>query len=73
MNLTGSLKVESITRENLPTAISPNTPQSKTKPKTAPITTEKSQVTFIQDQVGISDLGPSVKVDLGSMAAKEFR
>jgi tetratricopeptide (TPR) repeat protein len=67
--LNGSLKVESVTRENGFTPATPATPATKGKPaKAAP--QAQSQVTFIQDQVGVSDLGPSVKVDLGDTVAK---
>lgn len=52
--LNGSLKVDTITRENAPAP-------AGAKRGAAP----KPQVTFIQDQVGISDLGPSVRIDLG--------
>ena len=58
--LNGSLKIESITRQNASV-----TPQPKTKPTTAP-----NQITFVQDQVGVSDLGPSVKIDLGDVVTK---
>jgi aminopeptidase N len=34
------------------------------------VATSAPQVTFIQDQVGVSDLGPSVKVDLGETITK---
>ena len=61
--LNGSLKVESVTR--LGFAIT--TPIVKRSPlKTA----AQSQVTFVQDQVGVSDLGPSVKIDLGDTVIK---
>ncbi|MBX7170355.1 MAG: hypothetical protein K1X72_05310 [Pyrinomonadaceae bacterium] len=73
--LNGSLKVESVTKvsatDGLPVAIPVATPKPKTTPApktTTPITTATPtapQVTFVQDQVGVSDLGPSVKVDLG--------
>ncbi|HEX8286507.1 MAG TPA: M1 family aminopeptidase [Pyrinomonadaceae bacterium] len=68
--LNGSLKVESVARVgNLPVTTSPSaSPKTKTPAKPAPQT--QSQVTFIQDQVGVSDLGPSVKVDLGEVATK---
>ncbi|MGI8638453.1 MAG: M1 family aminopeptidase [Pyrinomonadaceae bacterium] len=62
--LNGSLKVESITRQNSAVAITPQ-PKVKTTIATAP-----NQVTFIQDQVGVTDLGPSVKVDLGGVVTK---
>jgi tetratricopeptide (TPR) repeat protein len=68
--LNGSLKVESITRVSADAPIIPApTPapaKGKTPPPTAPITTTvQPQVTFVQDQVGVSDLGPSVRIDLG--------
>ncbi len=71
--LNGSLKVESVTRENFVASAMNNaevkpTPAPKTKPKPTP--TPKILATFIQDQVGISDLGPSIKVDLGEMVTK---
>ncbi len=62
--LNGSLKVDSITRLNSSSPIAPQT-KGKTAASTAP-----NQVTFIQDQVGVSDIGPSVKIDLGDMVTK---
>ena len=54
--LNGSLKVDSITRQDKP-AVKPSTAQ--------PI------ITFVQDQAGSSgDLGPSVRIDLGDTAVK---
>ena len=68
--LNGSLKVESVTRENYvaPMLTTAPTPTPKTKAKPTP--TPQIIATFIQDQVGISDLGPSVKVDLGEQVLK---
>lgn len=60
--LNGSLKIESITRQNA--TVAPQ-PKVKNAPPTAP-----NQITFIQDQVGVSDLGPSVKIDLGDVITK---
>ncbi|MCY7344655.1 MAG: hypothetical protein LH614_00390 [Pyrinomonadaceae bacterium] len=60
--LNGSLKIESVTRVNS------FTPASPTKIKTPAATS--NQVTFLQDQVGVSDLGPSVKIDLGDIVLK---
>ncbi len=60
--LNGSLKVESITRQN-----SSSTTQPKGKNASS---TAQNQVTFVQDQVGVSDLGPSVKIDLGEVVTK---
>lgn len=69
--LNGSLKVDSVTRENYtpqPTTEPVATPAPKTKVKPTPV--PKIQATFIQDQVGVSDLGPSIRVDLGEMVTK---
>ncbi len=63
--LNGSLKVESITRQNA--AVSSSVSQPKIKTAAPPLT---NQITFIQDQVGVSDLGPSVKIDLGDVVTK---
>ncbi|HSK70796.1 MAG TPA: M1 family aminopeptidase [Pyrinomonadaceae bacterium] len=63
--LNGSLKVENITRVDSGSA-STTTPQAKNA-KTTPVAASASQITFIQDQVGVSDIGPSVKIDLGEM------
>ncbi len=63
--LNGSLKIESILRVNAAMPITIPTP-AKGKPSTV----AQNQVTFIQDQVGVSDLGPSVKVDLGEVVKK---
>jgi aminopeptidase N len=61
--LNGSLKIESIARVGSGATTAPTT---TTKSKTpAPSTASPSQITFVQDQVGVSDLGPSVKIDLG--------
>ena len=70
--MNGSLKIESITRQNaVMTTVLPTTTKTKTatvKPTATP--TAPNQVTFIQDQVGVSDLGPSVKIDLGENITK---
>lgn len=55
--LNGSLKVESITLPGAPAA-----PKQKNASDPTP------NITFIQDQVGVSDLGPNVRVDLGADA-----
>lgn len=66
--LNGSLKVESVVRvgaTTIPVTTPPAaTPKTKT-PATAQPTPSQPQVTFVQDQVGVSDLGPGVKIDLG--------
>ncbi|MBA3334791.1 MAG: tetratricopeptide repeat protein [Acidobacteria bacterium] len=61
--LNGSLKVESVSLQNL------SAPASLPKVKNA-VAPPQNQVTFIQDQVGVSDLGPSVKVDFGANVTK---
>ncbi len=64
--LNGSLKVESITRvagTAEPSATGRTQPRNATSPA-AP------QITFVQDQVGVSDLGPSVRIDLGDNVPK---
>lgn len=70
--LNGSLKIESITRVNAASisTTTPALPKTKTAPvKPAPVAVA-GQVTFVQDQVGVSDLGPSVKIDLGEIVVK---
>jgi Aminopeptidase N len=63
--LNGSLKVESVTRINA--GAPPETPAAKGKTPARPTAVNTPQVTFVQDQVGVSDIGPSVKVDLGEV------
>ncbi|MBC7899607.1 MAG: tetratricopeptide repeat protein [Saprospiraceae bacterium] len=64
--LNGSLKVDSIARVgSSPAASGP--PTSKAKPVKA---AGAAQITFVQDQVGVSDLGPSVRIDLGDTVLK---
>lgn len=66
--LNGSLKVESITRLDASapaTTVKP--PTTKAKPATAAAT---GDITFVQDQVGVTDLGPSVRIDLGDTVTK---
>jgi aminopeptidase N len=75
--LNGSLKVESVLRVDAtsgPTTATVQKPAIK-KPGVPPsaATTETpgpGQATFIQDQVGVSDIGPNVRVDLGETASK---
>ena len=57
--LNGSLKIESITRTDAALAAKPV--------KGAP---PVPGITFVQDQAGVSDLGPSVRVDLGDNVLK---
>ncbi len=72
--LNGSLKIESISKVSSSLPIVPTTsPTSGVLPKTKTllaIKTPPALITFIQDQVGVSDIGPSVKIDLGEMFAK---
>ena len=46
----------------------PRAPRRKKGVKPAPVS--PSQVTFIQDQPGVSDLGPNVRVDMGDTVPK---
>ncbi len=64
--LNGSLNIESLTRIGSTSTLPTTTPAAKT-PKPAPKSASATQstVTFVQDRVGVSDLGPSVKVDIG--------
>ena len=63
--LNGSLKVDTVTRVDRQPAA---TPTSKIKPvKTS---ASQGEITFVQDQVGVSDLGPSVRIDLGDTVVK---
>lgn len=71
--LNGSLKIDSVTRVGglgQATTTAPTTPQKGAKPAPKPTPVSASQVTFIQDQPGVSDLGPSVRVDMGDTVQK---
>lgn len=63
--LNGSLKIDAITRVDRPASATPGAPKASRPPASA-----ANQVTFVQDQVGVSDLGPSVRVDLGDTVIK---
>ena len=63
--LNGSLKIETITRLN--SFPSTATPQPKTRPANV---AAANPITFVQDQTGVSDLGPSVRIDLGEIVVK---
>lgn len=65
--LNGSLKVDSITRVDRPTIPAPAV--GKTSVKTAPAASAAT-ITFVQDQTNSSDLGPHVRIDLGSDVPK---
>ena len=67
--LNGSLKLESVTRiDRQPAATSAVTPAAKAKPVKTSV--PLGDITFVQDQVGVSDLGPSVRIDLGDTVLK---
>ncbi len=73
--LNGALKIESIARVNssalAPTAATGRTSAANRNPKTAAVSANiQNQITFVQDQTGVSDLGPSVRVDLGETILK---
>ncbi|MEP6924775.1 MAG: M1 family aminopeptidase [Pyrinomonadaceae bacterium] len=80
--LNGSLKVESITRlaagQNLNPQVTPSAapttrnPKASARPAATPQTQQTSGeavITFVQDQVGVSDTGPNVRIDLGETIA----
>lgn len=71
--LNGSLKVDTITRQDkvlaaLPVA-SPVAAKAPAKPVVAAVVPVNT-VTFVQDQSNSSDLGPHVRIDLGESVAK---
>ncbi|MBX3295926.1 MAG: tetratricopeptide repeat protein [Acidobacteria bacterium] len=69
--LNGSLKIDSIVRVNSAAPASPApTPTRGRQPRPTP-TPRGPEVTFVQDQVGVSELGPSVRIDLGEQVAKD--
>lgn len=63
--LNGSLKVESITRVGAAGATTAPATTNRTRTPATTSPASPGQITFVQDQVGVSDLGPSVKIDLG--------
>jgi tetratricopeptide (TPR) repeat protein len=68
--LNGSLKIDTITRfagGTLATPL-PAGPRPARTPSTPVATT--GGITFVQDQVGVSDLGPSVRIDFGDTVTK---
>lgn len=65
--LNGSLKVDSVTRIDRQSSVS-GPPTSKIKPVKTNIA--QGDISFVQDQVGVSDLGPSVRIDLGDTVLK---
>ena len=66
--LNGSLKIDTITRVAGGTMTV--TPPAGTRPPRTPVASASTAVTFVQDQVGVSDLGPSVRIDFGDTVAK---
>lgn len=68
--LNGSLKVESITRLDASMTGPVKPPTTKAKPPATAATTPAGGITFVQDQVGVTDLGPSVRIDLGDTVTK---
>ena len=66
--LNGSLKVDSIMR--ISGGVQAPTAAKRPAAAAAPTQTAAGQITFVQDQVGVSDVGPSVRIDLGDTAVK---
>lgn len=67
--LNGSLKVDSITRVAAGAALP--APTGRNQPRaTATPSAGQPQITFVQDQVGVSDIGPNVRIDLGENVVK---
>ena len=64
--MNGSLKIDSITRVDRTGSVSP---AAKTSGR-ATVSAATGSVTFVQDQTGVSDLGPSVRIDLGDTVVK---
>lgn len=73
--LNGSLAVESVVRVTeqaapAPTPVPPARGRAP-RPTPSPTPTPGPQVTFIQDRVGVSAIGPSVRVDFGETVAAD--
>ncbi|MEP6946203.1 MAG: M1 family aminopeptidase, partial [Acidobacteriota bacterium] len=72
--LNGSLKVESVARIGgaaIPTAVvTKPAVRSAAKPPVTPASTPIPGLTFIQDQAGVADIGPNVRIDVGDTIAK---
>ncbi len=70
--LNGSLKIDTITRVagGGTVAAVPAGPRPARIPAAAASTTAAGSITFVQDQVGVSDLGPSVRIDFGDTVTK---
>lgn len=71
--LNGSLKIESITRVDAPPTVADPAPRPAKRPVKGQVPTPTpvpiGAITFVQDQAGVSDLGPSVRIDLGQEIA----
>lgn len=67
--LNGSLKIDAISRVDKP-IVTATQPTTVGKPKAVKPAVTQVDVTFVQDQVGVSDLGPSVRIDLGDTVTK---
>lgn len=67
--LNGSLKLDSVMRIDRQPAATSAVP-SNTKAKPVKTRVPLGDITFVQDQVGVSDLGPSVRIDLGDTVLK---
>ena len=70
--LNGSLKVDSITRQDkMPTPVAtPTTAPPKTAMKPVVPSAVPNPISFVQDQTNSTDLGPHVRIDLGETATK---
>ena len=70
--LNGSLKVDTITRIGgaVPMADPAAKPGLKPTPKPAAKPAAAPGLTFVQDQAGVADIGPNVRIDLGDTAVK---
>src|SRR4051812_24663156 len=70
--INGSLKIDTITRvSGGATTVPAAKPAGRTIAKPAAVATSAGgAVTFVQDQTGSSDLGPSVRIDVGENIVK---
>lgn len=68
--LNGSLKVETITRQNRVMSGLPVTSPQTTKNPARVVVATGSPITFVQDQSASTDLGPHVRIDLGDNVVK---
>lgn len=66
--LNGSLKIESITRQDKTLVLVPTTPTTAKAAPAKPV--PAPPLTFVQDQTNSSDLGPHVRIDLGDNVVK---